>query len=119
MNKNKNMKMSNENTNGKDIADQSQARDRLHNPSPNPIPTRNYEPFDFEINQEFIEQNKGLNLNLVRHGQNHKQKFAPFTRSHRRKRRNSDTALDILFPLRGAEAKECHERMESIQGSRG
>jgi hypothetical protein len=81
------MKMSNENTNGKDIADQSQARDRLHNPSPNHIPTSNYEPFDFEINQEFIEENKKINLNLVRHRQNHKQKFAPFTRSQRRKRR--------------------------------
>jgi len=87
MNKNKNMKMSNENTNGRDIADHSQTRDRLHNPSPNPIPTRNYEPFDFEINQEFIEENKKINPNLVRHGQNHKQKFAPFTKSQRRKRR--------------------------------
>ena len=79
--------MSNENTNGRDIADHSQTRDRLHNPSPNPIPTRNYEPFDFEINQEFIEENKKINPNLVRHGQNHKQKFAPFTKSQRRKRR--------------------------------
>jgi hypothetical protein len=87
MNKNKNMKMSNENTNGKDIADHSQTRDRLHNPSPNSIPNRNYEPFDFEINKEFIEENKKINPNLVRHGQNHKQKFAPFTKSQRRKRR--------------------------------
>lgn len=79
--------MSNENTNGNDIADQSQARDRLHNHSPNPVHTRNYEPFDFEINQEFIEQNKNINLNLVRHRHNHKQKFAPYTRSQRRKRR--------------------------------
>jgi len=87
MNKNKNIKMSNENTNGKDIADHSQTRDRLHNPSQNHIPTRNYGPFDFEINQEFIEENKKRNLNLVSHGQTHKQKFAPFTRSQRRKRR--------------------------------
>jgi hypothetical protein len=79
--------MSNENTNGKDIVDHSQTRDRLHNPSSNPIPTRNYEPFDFGINQEFIEENKNINPNLVRHGQNHKQKFAPFTKSQRRKRR--------------------------------
>ena len=78
--------MSNENTNGRDIADHSQTH-RLHNLSPNPIPTRNYEPFDFEINQEFIEENKKMNLNLVRHGQNCKQKFAPFTKSQRRKRR--------------------------------
>jgi hypothetical protein len=48
--KNKNMKKSSENVNGNDIADQSQARDDLHNPSPNPIPNRNYGPFDFEIN---------------------------------------------------------------------
>jgi hypothetical protein len=40
-----------------------------------------------EINQEFIEENKKINLNLVRHEQNHKQKFAPFTKSQRRKRR--------------------------------
>jgi hypothetical protein len=88
MNKNKNMKIGNENNiNGNDIADQSQARDRLHNPSSNPISNRNYGPFDFEINQEFIEENKKINPNLVRHGQNHKQKFAPFTKSQRRKRR--------------------------------
>jgi hypothetical protein len=87
MNKNKNMKNSNENINGNDSADQSQEQDDLHNPIPNPIPNRNYEPFDFEINQEFIEENKKLNLNLVKHGQNRKHKFAPFTRSQRRKRR--------------------------------
>jgi hypothetical protein len=81
------MKMSNENTNGRDIADHSQTRDRLHNPSLNSIPTRNYEPFDFEINQEFIEENKKINLNLVRHRQDSRHKFAPFTKSQRRKRR--------------------------------
>jgi hypothetical protein len=87
MKKNKNFKMSNENTSGNDIAGHSQTRDPLHNPSPTPFTTTNFEPFDFEINQEFIEENKKINLNLVRHGQNHKQKFAPFTRSQRRKRR--------------------------------
>ena len=87
INKNKNFKMGNENTNANDIADPIQTRDRLHNPSLNSIPTRNYEPFDFEINQEFIEENKKINLNLVRHRQNHKHKFAPFTKSQRRKRR--------------------------------
>jgi hypothetical protein len=87
MNKNKNMKMSNENIKGDAIADPSEGRDDLHNPSPNPTPNRNYGPFDFEINQEFIEENKKMNLNLVRHGQNCKQKFAPFTKSQRRKRR--------------------------------
>jgi hypothetical protein len=87
INKNKSRKMSNENTNGKAIADHSQTQDGLHNPGPNHIPNSNYEPFDFEINQEFIEENKKINLNLVRHGQNHKRKFAPFTKAQRRKRR--------------------------------
>jgi hypothetical protein len=87
VNKNKNTKMSNENINGNDIPNQSQAEDRLYNPSPNTIPTRNYEPFDFEINQEFMEENKKINLNLVKHGQTHKRKFAPFTKAQRRKRR--------------------------------
>jgi hypothetical protein len=86
-NKNKNIKKSSANVNGNDIADQSQARDGLHNPGPNPIPNRNYEPFVFEISQEFIDENKKINLNLVKHRQNHKQKFGPFTRSQRRKRR--------------------------------
>jgi hypothetical protein len=46
-NKNKNMKMSNENNiNGNDIADQSQTPDGLGNPSPNAIPTCNYQSFD-------------------------------------------------------------------------
>ena len=35
----------------------------------------------------FTEENKKINLNLVRHRHKHKQKFAPFTRSQRRKRR--------------------------------
>jgi hypothetical protein len=87
MNKNKSRKIGNENINGNDITDQSQQRDGLHNPSPKPIPARNYEPFDFEINKEFIQENKKMNLNLVRHGQNNKRKFTPFTRSQRRKRR--------------------------------
>jgi len=66
------MKMSNENINGNDIEDQLQARDGIHNPTPNPIHNRNYEPFGIEINQEFIEENKKINLNLVRHRQNNK-----------------------------------------------
>ena len=76
-----------EEDNGNDIAEQSQAPDGLQNLSPKPIPNHNYQPFDFEINQEFIEENKNINLNLVRHGQNSRHKFAPFTRSERRKRR--------------------------------
>jgi hypothetical protein len=89
MNKNmtNNTKKCNENINGNDIANQLQNQDGLHNCSPNAIPNRNYGPFEFEINQEFIEENKNNNHNLVRHGQNYKRKFAPFTRSQRRKRR--------------------------------
>jgi len=42
----------------------------------------NYEKFDLEINPESIEENKKTNLVRPRH------KFAPFTRAHRRERRN-------------------------------
>ena len=76
--KTKSMKNSNESVGGNKIADQSQ--DNLQNSNPS-LPSRNYEPFDFGINQEFIEENK--KINLVRH----RHKFAPFTRSQRRKRR--------------------------------
>jgi hypothetical protein len=86
-NKNKNRKISNENINGNDITNHSQELDRLQNSSQKHIPNRNYGPFDFKINQEFIEENKKINLNLVRPRHNSKQKFAPFTRSQRRKRR--------------------------------
>ena len=73
---------------GNEITNQSQIWDGAsHNPSPNLNPARHHEPFDFNINQEFIEDNKKLNLNLVRPRQNCRQKFAPFTRSQRRKRR--------------------------------
>jgi hypothetical protein len=65
-------KSGSENINDNEIADQSQTRDRLHHTSPNPISNRNYGPFDFEINKDFIEENKKINLNLVRHRQNHK-----------------------------------------------
>jgi hypothetical protein len=73
------------NSNG--IADKSQSEDGLYKSNMDPISNRNYGPFDLEINQDFIEENKKINLNLVRHGQNSKKKFAPFTRSQRRKRR--------------------------------
>ena len=87
MNKNKNMKISNGNIISNDIEDQSHARDDSHDPNPNAIPSGDYEPFDFEINQEFVEENKKININLVRPMQNYKQKYAPFTRSQRIKRR--------------------------------
>jgi hypothetical protein len=36
---------------------------------------------------EFIEENKKINVNIVKHRQNSRHKFAPFTRSQRRKRK--------------------------------
>jgi hypothetical protein len=87
MKKDGNMKMSNANIKDNVITDQSQELDRLHNPSPNPKANTNYEPFDFGVNQQFIEENKKISLNLVRPRQNIKHKFAPFTKSQRRKRR--------------------------------
>jgi hypothetical protein len=87
INKNENMKESNGDIRGNDPVDQSQARSGSDNSSPNPLPNRNPEPFDFQINQGFIEENKKGYLNLVRPRQNYKQKYAPFTRSQRRKRR--------------------------------
>jgi hypothetical protein len=84
---NDNTKTRNETTDGDNIVDHSQLREDLHNSSGNTIANHNYEPFDFEINQEFIEQNKNIKLNLVRHRQNNRQKFAPFTKSQRRRRR--------------------------------
>jgi hypothetical protein len=59
--------------------------DDLYKDSNAHAPNHNYEPFDFEIDQEFIEENK--KINLVRPRQNPRQKFAPFTKSQRRKRR--------------------------------
>lgn len=87
INKNENMKEGNGNISSNDPVDQSQAQSGSNNSSPSPIPNRNPEPFDFQINQEFIEENKKGYLNLVRPRQKYKQKYAPFTRSQRRKRR--------------------------------
>jgi hypothetical protein len=86
-NVNNNTKESNESINGSNIVHHSQSREGMHNSRGNTIANHNCELFDFEINQEFIEQNKNINLNLVRHRQNNRQKFAPFTKSQRRKRR--------------------------------
>jgi hypothetical protein len=79
--KNKILNNSNENMNHNKIKDQS--KDLLKNSTPNLNPSHNYEPFDFTVNQEFIQENKKINLNLVRP----RHKFAPFTRAQRRKRR--------------------------------
>src|SRR5437867_5088822 len=81
--KNKFIHKSNLKTERNIIIDQS--KDLANNFTPILNSSHNYEPLDFTVNQEFIEENK--NINLVRHGQNHKGKFAPFTKSQRRKRR--------------------------------
>lgn len=60
--------MSSGNINGNEIANQTQIRESPKIPSPNPAPDQ-------------------LNLNLVKHRQNSRHKFAPFTKSQRRKRR--------------------------------
>ena len=65
------------------IAGQSEVKDDIDKPNPISASIQKYEPFDFGINQKFIEENKKLNHNLGRH----RHKFAPFTRSQRRKRR--------------------------------
>jgi len=43
-------------------------------------------PFDLEIDKAYIDGNK--KINLVKHGHNHKHRFAPFTRADRRERRD-------------------------------
>lgn len=64
----------NKNKNAKNIAKKSNENNGNSN-----------SPFDFKIDQEFINSN--TKIDLVRHRQNFKGKFAPFTRSQRRKRR--------------------------------
>ena len=93
------MKISNGDNNGNENANQTQKRDD----SQNPIPNRNYGPFDFEINQEFIEENKKINPNLVRHRQNYKHKFAPFTKVPEKKEK--DGSLQTPFRTWGARNK--------------
>jgi hypothetical protein len=81
------MKKSNMKNKTNVIADQSQEKDDLDKPNPISASNQKYHPFDFEINQELIDENKKINLNLVRHRQDSRHKFAPFTKSQRRKRR--------------------------------
>jgi hypothetical protein len=83
--KNEKTGISNRNIHGNDS--QPHAGDGLQELSPNSVARRKYGTFDFGINQEFIEENIKNKHDLVRPRQNHKQKFAPFTRSQRRKRR--------------------------------
>jgi hypothetical protein len=79
-------KMKNSNANNDDTIEiQSIRRDNLYKANKDLIANPKNDLFDFEIDQEFIEENK--KVNLVRHMQNYKHKFAPFTRSQRRKRR--------------------------------
>jgi len=73
------------NANNDNTANQIITRDHLNKPSTDLDPKPNNDVFGFEIDQRFIEENK--KIDLVKHGQNHKHKFAPFTKSQRRKRR--------------------------------
>ena len=66
---------------------QSHARNGFQGLNPSSVAGRKYGTFDFGVNQEFIQDNIKNKHNIVRHRQNNKQKFAPFTRSQRRKRR--------------------------------
>jgi hypothetical protein len=85
--KNEKTGISNRNIQGNDNSSQAHAGDGLQELSPNSVAGRKYGTFDFGINQEFIQENIKNKDNLARPRQNHKQKFAPFTRSQRRKRR--------------------------------
>jgi hypothetical protein len=85
--KNEKKETSNGNTHGNDNSSQAYARDGFQELNPNSVAGRKYGTFDFGINQEFIQENIKNKHNLAIHRQNPKQKFAPFTRSQRRKRR--------------------------------
>jgi hypothetical protein len=83
--KNKIADNSNESVNANKIGHQS--KDQLYNSNSSISRGPKYEPFDFTVNQDFIEENKKLNPNIGKHRQNCRRKFAPYTRSQRRKRR--------------------------------
>jgi hypothetical protein len=55
--------------------------------------TPNFEPFDLQIDQEFIEENKKIDLVRPRH------KFAPFTRAERRERRDEVYKLHFEYGI--------------------
>jgi activator of HSP90 ATPase len=97
---NNNTKKSNEKIKGNAIADRSEGRDGFHTQNSIPIPNHNYGPFDFEINQEFIEENKKINVNLVRHRHNHKQKLLPLQglREEREELRFTNYISNMGFP---------------------
>jgi len=89
MNDNKNKIIKNQmrinNTNNDNTIENELIRDKLYEPGNDPNPNPNNYLFNFEIDKEFIEENK--QSNLVKHRHNYRQKFAPYTRSQRRKRR--------------------------------
>lgn len=82
--KNAKKETSNRNIHGNDNSSKAHAGDPLQELSTNSLSGPKYETFNFGINQEFIQENIKNKHNLVRP---HKQKFPPFTRSQRRKRR--------------------------------
>ena len=84
---NKKTETTNGHVHSNDNSNQAQARDGSQELNSNSDAGRKYGTFDFGINQEFIQENIKNKHNLGRPRHNHKQKFAPFTRSQRRKRR--------------------------------
>ncbi len=66
--------------NGKDIVYGSHTGQGLNESTQNSFPN-SFGPIELEVSQEFIEENKKINLVRPR------RKFAPFTKSQRRKRR--------------------------------
>lgn len=75
------------NTHGNESDSRDDARNVLQELKPNSVADGQYETFDFGISQEFIQESMKNKHGLIRPSHNHKQKFAPFTRSQRRKRR--------------------------------
>ena len=84
-NKNENTKVNTKKSNVKKDNNIASSLTKREQPGKIDIPNSNDALFDFEINEEFMEEN--IKNNLVRARHNHTQKFAPFTRSQRRKGR--------------------------------
>lgn len=85
-NKNKNTKVNTKKSNVKKDNNIASSLTKREQPGKIDIPNSNDALFDFEINEEFMEEN--IKNNLVRPRHNHTQKFAPFTRVSKKKRKN-------------------------------
>jgi len=60
--KKENLKASNVSISDNDTPSQGHEQEGLQESSPNPIANRNYGTFEFDINQEFIQENKKISL---------------------------------------------------------